>query len=112
MLYRLSINPFANQLLFAAHMNDQALDGLGKVRHGARCAFARTAIRHNLTQTLDHGANFSPRVPYGRVYCLGCAPEIPHRGGEPVFEIGIEAVLCLTGLEIEKSEHQRSGETE
>src|SRR5258708_34534438 len=113
MLYRLSINPFANQLLLAAHVNDQALDGLGEVRHGARCPLARTAVSHHLAQTLDHSANFSPCVPHRGLRGVdGCGPEIPYRGSEPVFEIGVEPVLCLTGLQIEKSEHKRSGETE
>src|SRR6266404_8287512 len=35
-----------------------------------------------------------------------------HRGGEPVFEVGIEPVLRLARLQIEKAENQRTGETE
>ena len=35
-----------------------------------------------------------------------------HRGGEPVFQIGIEAVLRLAGLQIEKAENQRAGKPE
>ena len=38
--------------------------------------------------------------------------DVLHRGGEPVFEIGVEAVLRLAGLQIEKAEDQRAGEPE
>ncbi len=35
-----------------------------------------------------------------------------HGGGEPVFEVGIEAVLRLARLQVEEAEDQRSGEAE
>src|SRR5215210_9366053 len=41
----------------------------------------------------------------------GFARILADRGGEPVFEVGIEAVLRLARLQIEKSQNQRTGET-
>ncbi len=38
--------------------------------------------------------------------------EVVHRGGEPVLEVGVEAVLRLTGLQVEKAEDERAGEPE
>ena len=35
-----------------------------------------------------------------------------HRGGEPVLEVGIEAVLRLARLQIEEAENQRAGKAE
>ena len=34
------------------------------------------------------------------------------RGGEPVFQFGVEAVLRLARLQVEEAEHQRAGEAE
>src|ERR1700730_17251441 len=98
MLYRLSVNPFANQLLFAAHVMDEALDGLGKVRHGVGCTLAGAAIRHDVAQTFTHGFTFPATTPHRGRYDVGrSTSEIPHRCGDPVFQIGIESILCLTG---------------
>src|SRR5262249_57982248 len=38
--------------------------------------------------------------------------EIAHGGGEPILEFGIEAVLGLTHLQVEETEHERAGESE
>ncbi len=112
MLHRLRIDPFANQLLLAAHVNDQALDGFGEVRHRARCPLAWAAVRHDVAQTLDHRADFSARVPHRGGHIGGRAAEIAHRGREPVLQIRVEPVLGLAGLQVEKAQDQRSGETE
>src|ERR1700730_12939805 len=102
MLYRLSVNPFANQLLLAAHAMDEALDGLGKVRHGVGCTLAGAAIRHDVAQTFDHGVNFTASIPPGgRAIAAQSTTETRRRGGEPVLQIGIESILCLTGLQVE-----------
>ena len=42
----------------------------------------------------------------------GLAGIFAHRGGEPVFEVGIEPVLRLARLQVEKAEDQRAGEAE
>ena len=38
--------------------------------------------------------------------------EVVHRGRQPVFELGVEAVLRLARLQVEEAEHQRAGEAE
>ena len=42
----------------------------------------------------------------------GLAGVVVDRGREPVFELGVEAVLRLARLQIEEAEHQRAGEAE
>src|SRR5215467_5934298 len=39
------------------------------------------------------------------------SPEAAPGGGEPILELGIEAVLRLTGLQVEETEHERAGES-
>ena len=43
---------------------------------------------------------------------FGLAGIFAHRGGEPVLEVGIEPVLRLARLQVEKAEDQRAGEAE
>src|SRR5262249_50052814 len=38
--------------------------------------------------------------------------EISHGSGEPILEFGIEAVLGLTHLQVEETEHERAGKSE
>jgi len=35
--------------------------------------------------------------------------EIAYGGGEPILQLGIEAVLRLTGLQVEEAQHERAG---
>src|SRR6202008_3959479 len=42
----------------------------------------------------------------------GLAGIFAHRGGKPVLEIGIEAVLRLARLQVEETEDQRAGKAE
>src|SRR5262250_1546233 len=112
MLYCLCVNPFTNQLLFAAHMMDEALYGLGQICHRAGCALAGAAFHHNVTQTFDHRMNFTSMPHRGWDHVGRLNHKVPYRGGEPVFEIGVESILCLAGLKVEKPEDQRAGETE
>ena len=55
----------------------------------------------------------------GRAHLAGAAAGhdrlgglVVDRGGEPVFQFGVEAVLRLARLQVEEAEHQRAGETE
>jgi hypothetical protein len=51
----------------------------------------------------------SPGIP---CRALAGDAEVADRGREPIFEIGVETVLRLTGLQVEETEQQRAGETE
>src|SRR5450631_3499735 len=96
-LLALAIGPFADHLLLGAHMRDQSLDGLGEVGHG--CRGVAVAV------VLDRGAQPLDR---GRQLAAGAVAGIfAHRGGEPVLEVGIEAVLCLAGLQVEEAQEDR-----
>ena len=109
MLDSLAVDPFADQLLLAAHVVDQPLDRFGEVRHRPGRGLVRAAIRDHLAQPLDRGMDVRA-ARRGRD--RGLDAEIAHRGGEPVLQVGVEAVLRLAGLQVEKSQHQRSGEAE
>ena len=43
---------------------------------------------------------------------LAADAEIAHGGGEPVLQLGVEAVLRLAGLQVEEAQHQRAGQPE
>ena len=60
MLDRLAVDPFADQLLLAAHVVDQPLDRLGEVRHGPGRGLVRAAaFRDHLAQPLDRGLDLA-----------------------------------------------------
>ena len=48
----------------------------------------------------------------GRSAAPAFAGIFAHRGGEPVFEVGIEAVLRLARLQVEEAQDQRAGKAE
>src|ERR1700722_20644797 len=54
-LLALAVGPFADHLLFGAHMRDQSLDGFGEIGHRSRRAAAAAAF-------LPGGAQFFDRV--------------------------------------------------
>ena len=108
LLLGLGFDPVANGLLLGAHLVDQALDGLGEIGHHRGGGLIAAGFIDGRAQALDGAAYFAE--PGGGDSRLGGL--VVHRGGEPIFELGIETVLCLARLQIEKSEHQRSGKAE
>src|ERR1700752_994292 len=86
-LLALAVGPFPDHLLLGAHMRDQSLNGLREIGHCGRGVAA--------APTLTRGAQFVGRegeVPGRRSAIVAI---VAHGGGEPVFEIGVEAVLRL-----------------
>src|SRR5882672_9937855 len=105
-LLALAVSPFADQLLLGPHMRDQALNGFGEIGHRRHGAAAAAALFEARPQTFDRGLKLAAGA---RGALAGISA---HGGGEPVFEIGIEAVLGLARLQVEKAQDQRSGEAE
>src|SRR5689334_3969255 len=93
-LLALAVSPFADHLLLGAHMRHQSLDGFGEVGHrrGVAAAAAFFYCRAELVERR------------GEIAGHPLAAILAHRGGEPVFEVGVEAVLRLARLQIEKAE--------
>src|ERR1700674_5453412 len=81
-LLALAVGPFADHLLFGPHMRDQPLNGFGEIGHRGRGAAARTALFQRSPQPLDSCLKFAAGAGFAGIFA--------HRGGEPVFEIGIE----------------------
>ena len=108
MLAGLAVDPFADQLLLAAHMVNEALDRLREVRHRGGRRLVGAALGDHLVQSLDCGIDVAAGGRRRHVL----AAEIAHRGGEPILELGVEPVLRLARLQIEEAEDQRTGEAE
>src|SRR3569833_604575 len=106
-LLALADGPFANHLLLGPHVADQSLDRLGEVGH-RRGGAAVAAFLHRGAQPLDGSRQFAAAASGADAV----AAIFAYRGGEPVLEIGVEAVLRLARLQIEEAEAQRAGETE
>src|SRR4030081_3187497 len=106
-LLALAVGPFADHLLLVPHMRDQPLNGLGEVGHRRGGAAATAAFLQRRPQLRDGGLKFA--AARGGAALAGIAAP---RGGPPVFEVGIEPVLGLARLQIEKAEDQRTGEAE
>ena len=114
-------------------MGDEALKAFRKVRHGAGHPLG-AGFGHGAVQTVhrfDQRGEIQwrgRRQGEGRGLCGhrlhnalahrrklgrgGLAADVAHRGGEPVLQVGIEAVLRLTRLKVEEAEHQRAGKAE
>src|SRR5260221_2164397 len=105
-LLALAVGPFADHLLLGPHMCHQALNGFGEVGHRSCGAAAGAALFEGGPQPIDGSLKFAARA---RSALAGIST---HGGGEPVFEVGIEAVLRLARLQIEKAEDQRTGKSE
>src|SRR5262249_61930616 len=102
-LFALAVGPFPDHLLLGAHMRDQALDGVGKIGYCRYRAAVAAAFLDGCAQPLDCALQVAAGALAAAVFANG--------GGEPVFEIGVEAVLRLARLQIEKAEDQRTGES-
>ena len=101
----LAVGPFADHLLLGAHMRDQALDGLGEVGHRRRGAAAAAALFSHRAYPFHRMLQFAGDA--------GSAVAIfAYGGGEPVLEVGVEAVLRLARLQVEKAQDQGAGEAE
>src|SRR4029434_2904504 len=74
----------------------------------------RSAVGDRLAQTLDR----RPQVARHRARCrhghrgIDVRAEIARGGGELILKLGIKAVLGLTHLQVEETEHERAGESE
>src|SRR4029079_10637709 len=100
-LFALAVGPFADHLLLGAHVRDQALDRFGEVGHRRRGIAAAAAF-----------LGYGPKLFHHMLYFAASAVAVTfaHRGGEPVFEVGIEAILRLARLQVEKAQDQRTRE--
>ena len=106
----LGLDPVADHLLLGAHVVDQPLDRFGEIGHGGGRRPARSALGDGLAQSLDRRSEISRRRARDRHRArrLALDAEIMHRGGEPILEFGIEAVLRLARLQVEEAEHERA----
>src|SRR4029077_2412822 len=102
-LLALSVGPFPDHLLLGAHVRDEALNGFGQIGHRSRGAAACTAFFQRLPQPVDRGLQFTARSLLAGI--------VAYRGSQPVFELGVEAVLRLARLQVEKAEDQRTRKT-
>ena len=87
-------------------MRHQALDRIRQVGHRRGGAAVVAAFLHRHAQSLDGVL----QVAGGASGAL--AGIFLHGRGQPVFQIGVEAVLRLTRLQVEEAEDQRAGEAE
>ncbi len=94
----------AHHLLLRAHMADKALNALGKASQSrGRAGIHRATIGQFLPQPLegDHDiAAPGPAIIGNRQIAAG--------GGKEILDLGVETVLGLTGLKIEKTEDKRA----
>src|SRR6266700_1964837 len=109
-LLALAVGPFANHLLLGPHVRDQRLDGFGETGHRRGGAAAGGAFLEHDAQPLDRGLELAARNAAARCDGHLAAAIFAHGGGEPVFEVGVEAVLRLARLQVEEAEDQRAGE--
>src|SRR4029453_18673899 len=109
MLLGLRIDPVADHLLLAAHVMHQTLDRFCEIGHGGG-GCPRAPIGNGFPQPLDcysQVARYRARSGRGDV---AAHAEVTHGGGEPILELGIEAVLRLAALEAEDTRHEGAGE--
>ncbi len=93
-------------MLLGAHMRHQALDRLGQIGHRGRGVAAAAAA------FLERGAEAIDRALHVAGGAGLIAGNAAYRGGKPVLEVGVEAVLGLARLQVEEAEDQRAGEAE
>ena len=99
LLYRLCVDPVANLLLLGAHMADQGLNAFGERcdRLGVTLIFDRRLPALGNDRPLRHCFRDRRRL---------------HVAGEKLLEFGIEPILRLPRLEIEKAEDERTRKPE
>ena len=83
---------------------NEALDGVRKACHCGRRGAAGAHVLHGAPQPVDRMVQSAPSA--GRLAIFA------HDRRQPVLEVGVEAVLRLARLQVEKAEHQRAGEAE
>src|ERR1700675_1018983 len=83
-LLALAVGPFADHLLFGAHMRQQTLNGGGEIGARGGGAAAGAAFFQSGPQPLDRGLKLAARAGGA------LAGIFLHRGGEPVFEVGVD----------------------
>src|SRR5215813_5255770 len=89
-LLTLAVGPFPDHLLLSAHMRDQPLNGLREIGHRRGGGAATAAFLDRDTQLVECGGE----VARGRAVIAIVAD----RRGEPVLEVGVEAILRLARL--------------
>src|SRR5262249_52427455 len=104
-LLALAVRPFPDHLLLGAHMRNEPLDRFREVRH-RRCRAAAATFLDGSAEPLDYGRELAGGGP------APAAAIFAHRRGQPVLEIGVEAVLRLARLQVEKTKHQRTRKAE
>ena len=87
-------------------MGDHALDRVGETGHHRGAGAIGDAVLDRKPQPLDRALQFA--AAGGRAV----AGVFLDGGGEPVFQVGVEPVLRLARLQIEKAKDQRAGQTE
>src|SRR6185369_11078457 len=108
LLRGLRVHPVADHLLFSTHMVDETLDRLGKIGHGGGRGFAGLDLIDGAAQAVDRGPDFAAYAGRG---CRFGGLIVDSRG-QPVLEFRVEAVLRLARLQIEETEHERTGKAE
>ncbi len=92
LLVGLAVDPDADRLLLGAHVLHQCLDGFGQIGHRGGSDLAAASLIDRGTQALNRVAHFCGAA--GGEGWLGCM--VVDRGGEPVLQFGVEAVLRAT----------------
>ena len=110
LLVGLLLDPAAHDLLFAAHVLHKALDAFGQIGHRGRGALRRTAgaaaaFMHGGRQAFDGDAQVLARGSRAFANVEHARIEVGDRR-EPVFQLGIELVLRLSGLQVEEAQDQ------
>src|SRR6476620_5773220 len=108
LLRSLRVHPVADHLLFSTHMVDEALDRLGKIGHSGRSGLAGLDLVDGAAQAVDRRTDFATHAGsdcrFGGLIVDG--------RGQPILELRVEAVLRLARLQIEETEHERTGKAE
>ena len=105
------------QILLGSHglgQRRQAVDQVG-VRAGRRLTAVLDALQGARETVESLGVAFEQGLDVGGNAAAGGLSR--HRGnaggaGQPLFEFGVEAALCLAGLQFEEAQHERAGKTE
>ena len=94
MLLGLRIGPVADHLLLGPHVLDEALDRFGEIGHRGGRGLVDPAPPSRRAAARSRRP-FRPTAPLRRRIAADVAADVAHRGREPVFEVGVEAVLRL-----------------
>ena len=102
-----------DHLLLGTHVLDEPLNGLGEIRHRLRRRFGLAEIGHRVGQPFERRVNLAVETSGAHGWAVGCVgADFVDGSRQPILKVGVEAVLCLARLEVEKPENERAGKAE